>query len=62
MRTTAQRIERARAHGRKCIAKMVDDYSWTIPVYKDRTLNKASNDAAEIVRKKIATAIRTLRK
>ena len=62
MQTTAQLIELARADERERIAKMVDDYSWTLPMYKDRAVNKASDDAAERVRKQIAAAICALHK
>lgn len=62
MQLSTKLIELTRADERKRIAKMVDDYSWTLPMYVDRALNKASDEAAEIVRKQFAAAIRALRK
>lgn len=62
MKPSAKLIELTRADERKRIAKMIDDYSWTLPMYDDRALNKASDEAAEIIRKQIAAAIRALRK
>lgn len=60
MQTIAKNVELARADERRRIANMVDDYSWVLPMYEDRTLNKVSDDVAEIVRKQISTAIRAL--
>jgi hypothetical protein len=60
MRTTAQLIEMARAEERDRITKMVESFSWVLPMHKDRTMNVTSDDAAESVRKQIAVAIRAL--
>ena len=56
----AKNVELPRADERRRIANMFDDYSWVLPLYEDRTLNKVSDDVAEMIRKQIATVIRAL--
>ena len=41
-------------------AKVADDFSWTLPFYKERATNEASDDAAEMCKEQIAAAIRAL--
>jgi NAD(P)H-dependent FMN reductase len=62
MQTAATLIELGRAEERERIAKMVDDFSWTLPMYNSQAENEASDDAAEGVRAQIAAAIRALNK
>lgn len=47
-----------RADEREKIAAMVDDFSWVLPMYKDKQQNMVSDDAAESVKEQIAKAIR----
>jgi len=46
---------------RERIAKLVDDFSWTLPMFKLASLNEVSDDAAELVKEQIAAAIRNSR-
>ncbi len=50
--------ERGRAEGMEEAAKIAEDFSWTLPMYTDRAINEASDDAACNVQDGIAVAIR----
>ena len=50
--------KRAVAAERDRCAKIADDFNWVLPMYNDVVRNEASDDAAEIVAKQIAAAIR----
>jgi hypothetical protein len=51
-------IENAVKAERERIAQLVDDFSWILPMFKNRDMNIASDDAAEAVKEQIAAAIR----
>ena len=56
--------ERVRAYNagvdaeRERCAKLVDDFPWILPMFDDKSMNEATDDAAESVREQIANAIR----
>lgn len=61
MTTSSELIKLAREEERERIAKMVDDFSWVMPMFKSKRDNEVSDDAAELVKEQIATAIRANR-
>jgi molybdopterin synthase catalytic subunit len=53
-------IRRIRAEILEECAKMVDDFHWTIPFYKDENINNVTDDVACMVQEQISAAIRAM--